>query len=322
MELKKRSWFSADKLRQFTLLFVLLLLVILFSVLSPYFLQQSNLMNIMRQVSTNAICAVAMTMIIILGDIDLSVGSMLAFLSVIGAKVYNALPTGLPSAFAALLAVMVVGAAIGCISGIITAKGKIPAFVTTLALMEALRGLANIITGGSPIPISDSDFKVFGSGWILDMIPVPVVLMILIIVLGIFLMKATRFGRHLYAIGGNALASHYSGLHVVRTRVIVFALAGAFYGLAAMILAGRLGGGYPATASGSEMDAIAATILGGTSMSGGKGSIFGTLIGVLIIGVINVGLTLLDVSTFWQQVLMGGIILVAVLLDTKSKSKG
>lgn len=135
-------------------------------------------------------------------------------------------------------------------------------------------------------------------------------------------MKATRFGRHLYAIGGNALASHYSGLHVVRTRVIVFALAGALYGLAAMILAGRLGGGYPATASGSEMDAIAATILGGTSMSGGKGSIFGTLIGVLIIGVINVGLTLLDVSTFWQQVLMGGIILVAVLLDTKSKSKG
>lgn len=321
MELKKQSRFSADKLRQFTLLFVLLLLVVLFSVLSPYFLQKSNLMNIMRQVSTNAICAVAMTMIIILGDIDLSVGSMLAFLSVIGAKVYNALSGGLPAAMAALVVVMLVGAAIGGFSGIVTAKGKVPAFVTTLALMEALRGLGYIITGGSPIPISDKEFKVFGSGW-LGIIPVPVVLMILVLIAGVFVMKATHFGRHLYAIGGNAQASHWSGLNVVRTRIVVFIIAGALYGLAAMILAGRLGGGYPATGTGAEMDAITATILGGTSMSGGKGSVLGTLIGVLIIGVINVGLTLLDVSTFWQQVLMGAIILVAVLLDTKSKSKG
>lgn len=321
MELKKQSRFSADKLRQFTLLFVLLLLVVLFSVLSPYFLQESNLMNIMRQVSTNAICAVAMTMIIILGDIDLSVGSMLAFLSVIGAKVYNALSGGLPAAMAALVVVMLVGAAIGGFSGIVTAKGKVPAFVTTLALMEALRGLGYIITGGSPIPISDKEFKVFGSGW-LGIIPVPVVLMILVLIAGVFVMKATHFGRHLYAIGGNAQASHWSGLNVVRTRIVVFIIAGALYGLAAMILAGRLGGGYPATGTGAEMDAITATILGGTSMSGGKGSVLGTLIGVLIIGVINVGLTLLDVSTFWQQVLMGAIILVAVLLDTKSKSKG
>ena len=321
MELKKQSRFSADKLRQFTLLFVLLLLVVLFSVLSPYFLQESNLMNIMRQVSTNAICAVAMTMIIILGDIDLSVGSMLAFLSVIGAKVYNALSGGLPAAMAALVVVMLVGAAIGGFSGIVTAKGKVPAFVTTLALMEALRGLGYIITGGSPIPISDKEFKVFGSGW-LGIIPVPVVLMILVLIAGVFVMKATHFGRHLYAIGGNAQASHWSGLNVVRTRIVVFIIAGALYGLVAMILAGRLGGGYPATGTGAEMDAITATILGGTSMSGGKGSVLGTLIGVLIIGVINVGLTLLDVSTFWQQVLMGAIILVAVLLDTKSKSKG
>lgn len=321
MELKKQSRFSADKLRQFTLLFVLLLLVVLFSVLSPYFLQESNLMNIMRQVSTNAICAVAMTMIIILGDIDLSVGSMLAFLSVIGAKVYNALSGGLPAAMAALVVVMLVGAAIGGFSGIVTAKGKVPAFVTTLALMEALRGLGYIITGGSPIPISDKEFKVFGSGW-LGIIPVPVVLMILVLIAGVFVMKATHFGRHLYAIGGNAQASHWSGLNVVRTRIVVFIIAGVLYGLAAMILAGRLGGGYPATGTGAEMDAITATILGGTSMSGGKGSVLGTLIGVLIIGVINVGLTLLDVSTFWQQVLMGAIILVAVLLDTKSKSKG
>ena len=278
-------------------------------------------MNIMRQVSTNAICAVAMTMIIILGDIDLSVGSMLAFLSVIGAKVYNALSGGLPAAMAALVVVMLVGAAIGGFSGIVTAKGKVPAFVTTLALMEALRGLGYIITGGSPIPISDKEFKVFGSGW-LGIIPVPVVLMILVLIAGVFVMKATHFGRHLYAIGGNAQASHWSGLNVVRTRIVVFIIAGALYGLAAMILAGRLGGGYPATGTGTEMDAITATILGGTSMSGGKGSVLGTLIGVLIIGVINVGLTLLDVSTFWQQVLMGAIILVAVLLDTKSKSKG
>ncbi len=321
MESKKQKKFSADHLRRFTLLFVLLLLVILFSVLSPYFLQKNNFLNIMRQVSVNAICAVAMTMIIILGDIDLSVGSMLAFLSVIGAKVFRALPNHLGSAFIALVVVMAVGAGLGFISGSITARTKIPAFVTTMAFMEVLRGLGYIITGGSPIPISSKSFKVFGSGWALGIFPVPVVMMLLMVILGLFITKSTRFGRHIYAIGGNAQASHWSGINVVRTRVTVFAIAGALYGMAAMILAGRLGGGYPATGVGAEMDAIAATVLGGTSMSGGRGSMVGTLIGVLIIGVINVGLTLLDVSTFWQQVLMGIIILFAVLLDTNSKKE-
>lgn len=322
MEIKKDKKFSAENLRRFTLLFVLLLLVVLFSILSPFFLQKNNILNIMRQVSVNAICAVAMTLIIILGDIDLSVGSMLAFLSVAGAKVYNALPDTLLSAFITLIAVMLIGAVFGFISGNITARTRIPAFVTTMALMEILRGMGYIITNGSPIPISSTSFKVFGSGWVLGVVPIPVVLMLITIALGIFITNNTRFGRHIYAIGGNAQASHWSGLNVVRAKVSVFTIAGALYGMAAMILAGRLGGGYPATGTGSEMDAIAAVVLGGTSMSGGKGSVVGTLIGVLIIGVINVGLTLLDVSTFWQQVLMGLIILVAVLLDTNSKTKG
>lgn len=321
MEMKKTKKFSAENLRRFTLLFVLLLLIVLFSVLSPYFLQRNNIINIMRQVSINAVCAVAMTMIIIIGDIDLSVGSMLAFLGVVGAKCWNMLPNTLLSAFITLFVVMAVGAVLGFISGSITARTRIPAFVTTLAFMEALRGMGYIITGGSPIPISSPKFKVFGSGWVLDLVPVPVVLMALVVILGIFITRNTRFGRHIYAIGGNAQASHWSGLNVVQTRVAVFTIAGALYGMAAMILCGRLGGGYPATGTGSEMDAIAATVLGGTSMSGGKGSMVGTLIGVLIIGVINVGLTLLDVSSFWQQVLMGLVILVAVLLDTGSKSK-
>lgn len=321
---EKRPICLVGKLRQFTLLFTLLVLILAFSLLSPFFLSRSNLLNVMRQVSTNAICAVGMTMIIVLGDIDLSVGSSLAFLSVVGAMVFRALSAGIPGPAAAALtlaAVMAVGAAIGCFSGTITAKGRIPAFVTTLALMEGLRGLGYIITGGSPIAISSPDFKLFGSGWVADFIPIPVVVMLLVVLFGAFLTKHTRFGRHIYAIGGNEQASRWSGIHTARVKILVFTIAGALYGLAAMVLAGRLGGGYPATAVGSEMDAIAATILGGTSLSGGKGTILGTLIGVMIIGVINNGLTLLDVSTYWQQVLMGTIILVAVFFDLRSKGK-
>ena len=145
--------------------------------------------------------------------------------------------------------------------------------------------------------------------------------MLIIILLGVFLMKYTRFGRYIYSIGGSIQASKWSGIKTSKIKTLVFVLSGALYGLAAMIMAGRLGGGYPATASGAEMNAIAATILGGTSLSGGKGNIWGTIIGVFIIGVINTGLTLLDVSVYWQQVLSGVIILVAVMIDTKNKAK-
>lgn len=324
MEKTNKSKFSLGAFRQLSLLLVLAVMVILFSLMSPFFMQRNNILNIMRQVSTNAVCAVAMTMIIIMGEIDLSVGSMLAFLSVIGAMTFNALPDGTPpflKSAITLLAAMTTGAVISGLGGLLTATAKIPAFVTTLALMEGIRGLAFIITNGSPVPISSPVFKVFGSGWVLNLLPVPVVIMLIIILLGVFLMKYTRFGRYIYSIGGSIQASKWSGIKTSKIKTLVFVLSGALYGLAAMIMAGRLGGGYPATASGAEMNAIAATILGGTSLSGGKGNIWGTIIGVFIIGVINTGLTLLDVSVYWQQVLSGVIILVAVMIDTKNKAK-
>ena len=278
----------------------------------------------MRQVSTTAVCAVGMTMIIVLGEIDLSVGSMLALLTVLSAMIYDVLSKTLSGGILSLLTLLIIiliGSGIGFASGLITARGKIPAFVTTLALTTILRGTGFIITNGSPIPISDESFKVFGSGWVLNIIPVPVVIMVIIILAGAFITRNTRIGRYIYAIGGNEIASRWSGVNTDFVKVIVFTLAGALYGIGAMILAGRLGGGFPATAIGAEMDVIAGTILGGTSLSGGKGTIFGTLIGVLIIGVINNGLTLLDVSTYWQQIIMGAIILTAVLLDTRTKIK-
>jgi ribose transport system permease protein len=320
MTLKK----TTTRFRQFTLLFTLIILILVFSFLSPYFFTKSNLFNVMRQVSTTAICAVGMTMIIVLGSIDLSVGSMLALLTVLSAMIYtglsNSLSGGALSIFTIVL-VILIGSGIGLASGLITARGKIPAFVTTLALTTILRGTGFIITNGSPIPISDEAYKFFGSGWVLNIIPVPVVIMALIILAGAFFSRNTRMGRYIYAIGGNEVASRWSGVNTDVVKVTIFTIAGGLYGIGAMILAGRLGGGFPATAIGAEMDVIAGTILGGTSLSGGKGTIFGTLIGVLIIGVINNGLTLLDVSTYWQQIIMGAIILTAVLLDTRTKTK-
>lgn len=320
---KENNVIFKEKLRSLSLLLTLIGILIVFSFLSPYFLTRSNLLNVLRQVSTTAICAVGMTMIIILGEIDLSVGSMLAFLSVVGALVYKGFSaniTGSVLMLTVFFIVVLVGALIGFISGSISAIAKIPAFVTTLAISTAIRGTGFIITNGSPIPISDSYFKYFGSGWLGNLLPVPVGIMIVIIAIAVFITRNTRFGRHIYAIGGNETASLWSGVNTKFVKIIVFTISGGLYGIGAMILAGRLGGGFPATAVGAEMDVIAGTILGGTSLTGGKGNIFGTLIGVTIIGIINNGLTLLNISTYWQQVIMGAIILFAVLIDTKSKS--
>lgn len=322
--IERKKGTKVGKLRQFTLLIALMVLFVTFAIMSEAFLSNTNLLNVMRQISTNTICAVGMTMIIILGYIDLSVGSALAFLSVIGALVFNSLATVIEGPILAAITLIIVvgtGVGIGTLSGFVTAKGKVPAFVTTLALMQILRGLGYIITDGSPIPISNAAFKVYGSGWVGDFIPVPVVIMIIVILSGIFITQFTRFGRYIYAIGGNQQASQWSGLKTDKIVILVFALSGGLYGMASMIMAGRLGGGFPAAGTGAEMDAIAAAILGGSSLAGGKGTIVGTLIGAVMIGFINNGLTLLDVSTYWQQVLMGVIILVAVLLDIKSKAK-
>jgi ribose transport system permease protein len=307
---------SFDRLRQYGLIIALILLIVAFSFTSEYFFTANNFMNIARQVSVTAIVAVGMTFVIISGGIDLSVGANLAFSGVVAAMSFSA--TG--SAPLALLVGVATGGAIGLINGIITAKGKITGFIVTLATMGAIRGFAFILTGGNPVTASDKSFTFFGIGNIAG-VAVPIIIMVIIIALGSFFLNTTKFGKYVYAVGGNERASRWTGLKVDRVQLAVYAVVGVLAGLAGVILAGRLGSGQPFAGDGFELDVIAAVILGGSSLAGGRGKIFGTVIGVLIIGVLNNGLTLLDVSSYWQMVVQGAIILAAVLIDRWASKK-
>ena len=309
-----KNKFSMDILRQGTLVVVLLLEIILFSQFSNNFFETSNLINILRQISITGISAVGMFMILLLGDIDLSVGAVYALVGVICALLFKR--TG--STVLILVIAILIGVAIGLFNGIVTAKGKIPAFVTTLATMSICRGIAYIITGGTPIGMVDRGFTVFGAGYVFGYIPIPIIIMIIIVVLGIFITGYTRFGRRIYASGGNEQSARYSGIKTDNIKIAVFTIAGVLYGLSGLILAGRLGGGLPAAGNGSEMDVITVAVLGGTSMSGGKGKLWSVMLAVAVLGVLSTGLTMMGVSSYWQQVIKGIIILAAVLFDTKA----
>ena len=305
-----------DTIRQFSLLFVLAIMFIVLSIITDSFLTVSNLLNVLRQVSIIGITAVGMTLVIILGEIDLSVGSIIAFSGVMASSAFAATN----SSILAVLVALGIGTGIGLLNGIITSKGKIVGFVTTLASMSIFRGIAFIYTGGNPIAATDTNFTLYGTGHFLG-IPIPIIIMIVIFILGYFLTMHTRFGRYVYAVGGNIKASKWSGLNVDNIKIIVFTLSGLLAGLSGLILAARLGSGQPFAGQGFELDVIAAVILGGTSLIGGKGRISGTLIGVLILGILSNGLTLLNVSSYWQQVVKGIIIVIAVLVDTKTRKE-
>ena len=302
---------NKEIIRQGTLVAVLLLEVVLFSYFSRNFFTFSNLINVLRQISVTGISAVGMFMIILLGDIDLSVGAVYAFVGVICAYIFRATQ----STVILFISAVAIGTCIGMISGFITAKGKIPAFITTLAVTSVCRGTAYILTGGTPIGISNPKFTVFGSGYVFSMVPIPVVIMIVIVAAGFFLVGYTRFGRYVYACGGNGQASRWSGINVDRIRILVFTISGFLCGISGLILAGRLGGGLPGAGDSAEMDVITTVVLGGTSMAGGKGKLWGVILGVFVIGVLNNGLTMMKVSSYWQQVVKGIIILIAVLFD-------
>lgn len=307
---------KSANLRQFALIFILIGLIVVFSVSTNSFLSVDNIMNVLRQVSMICIVAVGMTMVIILGDIDLSPGSMMAFVGVMAATVFKMTE----SPVITLISALAIGAGVGFMNGFITAKGGIPAFITTLATMQIFRGIAFIYTGGNPVSVFDERFTQFGTGYV-GIVPLPVIIMIIVIVFGVFITNYTRFGRHIYAVGGNSKASQWSGINVAKVKIGVFTIIGTLTGLAGLIAAARLGSGQPSAAQGFEMDVIAAVILGGASLAGGRGKIAGTVIGVIIIGLLANGLTLMNISTYWQQVVKGVIIVVAVLIDTKSKKK-
>ena len=288
-------------------------IILFLSFASPIFLKPANLVNILRQMSIIGIASMGMTLIIIMGCIDLSLGSTLALVGVVSALLARnpAVPV-----FAAVLAGIVCGGVVGLINGFVVAKGKIPPFIVTLGTMTMIRGLAFILANGMPVGGLPKSFYTIGSKNLMG-IPFPIIIFFLIFVLSTFILKKTAVGRYIYAIGGNETAACAAGINVDRIKIKTYVIAGFFTGLAGVVLASRIKSGQPAVASGYELDAIAACIIGGVSFTGGIGTALGTILGSMILGVINNGLDLLNVQTFYQQIVKGAIIIIAVLADRK-----
>ena len=295
----------------------LVVLCITLSQLSDNFLTTSNLLTVMRQVSINALIAFGMTYVILTAGIDLSVGSMLALAGVICAALIS---SGMDAVSACGLTLLA-GAAMGMLNGLIVTRGRAAPFIATLATMTIFRGLTQAYTEGRPISGMNSElFDLIGNGYVLSLIPIPVVIMFIVFGIAWFILNRTAFGRHTYAVGGNEEASRISGVRVDRIKIMVFTLSGLMAALAGIVLTSRLDSAQPTAGVGYELDAIAAVVLGGTSLSGGRGWIIGTLIGALLIGVLNNGLNLLNVASAYQLVTKGVVILLAVLLDRRQKN--
>ena len=292
----------------------LIILMIFVSILNPAFLQSNNLLNLMRQLIINGFIALGMTFVILTGGIDLSVGSTLALTSAIFAGLLqNGMNTGL-----AILIALVLGLVLGLLNGILITKGKLAPFIVTLATMTIFRGLTLVYTDGRPIagPRDDFAFKFLGKGQFLG-IPFQVILFILAFLVLWMILNKTALGRKIYAVGGNEKASFISGINIDKVKIWVYVISSLMAVLSGLVLTSRLNSAQPTAGAAYEMDAIAAVVLGGTSMTGGSGSLTGTLIGILILGVLNNGLKLLGVSSFYQQIVKGIVILIAVLIDRK-----
>ena len=305
--------------RQLSTLAGLLLLCGLLWALSPHFLTVSNLLNVAEQTAINAVIAVGMTFVIISAGIDLSVGSIVALSGVVLA---SALQAKWPAPLA-MLAGLAVGVACGIVNGLLITRGRLPPFIATLGLMSVARGAALLYTDGRPISGFEASFRWLSTGRLLE-IPAPVLVTALVYVVFHIVLTRTRFGRYVYAIGGNEEATRLSGVSVAFHKTMVYALAGGLSAVAAVLLTARLNSAQPIAGMMYELDAIAATVIGGTSLLGGEGSLGGTLIGALIMGVLRNGLNLLGVSSFLQQIVIGVVIIGAVLIDStlKRREKG
>lgn len=295
----------------------LFILIVIVSILNPSFLEPLNILNLLRQVAINALIAFGMTFVILTGGIDLSVGSILALSSALMAGM---IVSGVDPILAILIG-CVLGAVMGMINGLLITKGKMAPFIATLATMTIFRGLTLVYTDGNPITGLGENyyFQLFGRGYFLG-IPVPAIMMVLAFAVLWVILHKTPFGRRTYAIGGNEKAAFISGIKVPKVKVMIYSLAGLLAALSGAILTSRLNSAQPTAGTSYELDAIAAVVLGGTSLSGGRGRIVGTLIGALIIGTLNNGLNLLGVSSFYQMVVKGIVILIAVLIDRKKSA--
>jgi len=312
MDSKKK--FSANLLQDYGALIALIVLVIAISIFSPEFRSGGNLLSLLRQSSINGLIAFGMTGVILTGGIDLSVGSVLALSTALCAGMIVA---GVPVPLA-MLAALVIGVLLGIVSGFLVTKGRLQPFIATLITMTVYRGATMIYTQGKPISsLGDSAFlKFIGKGDIFG-IPFPVIILAVVFACFYFSLNKTTLGRRIYATGSNAECAKLAGVNINRTKLIAYGVSGLMSAMAGLILLSRLSSAQPTLGSGYELDAIAAVALGGTSMNGGRGKITGTLFGVLIIAVLSNGLNILGISSYWQDVVKGIVILLAVLSDRK-----
>jgi inositol transport system permease protein len=318
-------------LGRFAPVIFLLVLMLIFALLEPRFLHPINLFNVMRQISITGLIAIGMTFVILTAGIDLSVGSMLALAGLVAAAVAKG---GLSDRFTvgaiqeaagygwllAMLAALSVGLACGFVQGLAITLLKVPPFVVTLGGLSAFRGAALLFAGGGPISGFDEAYRWWGQGKIGE-VPVPVIIFLLFAVLAHIVLRYTRFGRHVYAVGGNPEAARLAGLNARRVTLLVYVIVGFFAGLAGFVLSARLNSAEAVAGIGYELTVIASVVIGGTSLFGGIGSVFGTVIGSLLIGVLINGLVLMNVSSYVQQIIIGVIIVLAVAFDQFAKSR-
>lgn len=316
---------NKELLKKSQSLIALFALCLVISLLSDKFLTSNNLWNVLRQISVNVCISVGMTLVVLMAGIDLSVGSVLAFSSAVCAGLLKN-GISIPSldlfigftVLGGILVSLLIGLLLGLFNGWAITKFSLPPFVATLAMLTIARGATMLYTQGIPISNLGSSFEFIGSGWFLG-IPVPVWVSLVVVLVVVFITKKTAFGRYIYAIGGNEKAAFLSGININNIKLAVYGIAGMMAGVGGVLVTSRLNSAQPNAGASYELDSIAAVVIGGTSLSGGLGTVTGTVIGATIIGVLNNGLVLLNVSPFWQQVVKGLVILLAVIIDKKSK---
>ena len=293
---------------------IMIVFIIVAECLSRKFLTVNNIMNVLNQTSMNAILALALTTVILTGGIDISVGSTLAFS---GAAAAWLLRAG-HSTFLAVIVALVIGLAIGTLNGIFISRWNLQPMIVTLATMSIFRGTTYLLTTGSPISVSNPTFKMIGGGKLFGTIQVPIIILLVLAIIMHYILNNTPFGRHIYSIGGNEEAAYLSGVNTKNVKAAAYAISGLLASVVGIIMTSRLSSAQPLAGQSYEMDAIAAAVIGGTSLRGGQGKVVFSIIGALIIGMLNNILTLLDVSTYYQTVIKGIVILIAVMIDAKS----
>lgn len=302
-------------LKDYGIVIVLVALIVFFSSTTTAFLRTANLLNVARQVAMLGISAVGMTFVILTGGIDLSVGSLMSLLNIVGALLL--VEAGVHPALAVTVA-LVLALFLGALSGFIITRLRIPPLITTLAMMTSLRGFSYVLSGGLPVWGFPESFRVLGQGYI-GIIPIPVVIMVVVFIIGWVFLNRTSLGTYIYGIGGNEEASRLSGIDVRNVKVMVYALSSFLTGIASMIMLSRLNTGQPVVGTMFELQVITAVVLGGISIMGGEGKLLGVLVGVLIIGVLNNGMIIMNIDEYYQRVASGIVLLAAVTLDNLSK---